>query len=221
MKSIMEKLLIAALDLEKEGHKSFSAEDFVVAAWRKFPDAFGLAGYRDKYPDSNRVFAEIMGSKPIRKKGLLVKTGEKMYQLTDSGRLCARQLLYDYENPNSQKIAFSREIKKELRSYLESKALLKFKQQRASDITFFDFCVLFGVSPGSSSIELSGRLSNFDRIISEADMITRKQSFSFEHGGPEISNAEIKLLIKLKDFLLEKFEKEISIINKRVDERNK
>lgn len=68
MKSILEKLLIAAFELEEKGHKPFSAEDIVVASWQKFPDAFGLAGYQDRYPDSNRVFAEIMGSKPIRKK---------------------------------------------------------------------------------------------------------------------------------------------------------
>ena len=89
--SITEKLLLSALDLEENGRCPFSAEDLVVSAWKKFPDAFGLAGYRDTnsqlcYPDSYRVFAEIMGSKPIRKRGLLRKVGTKMYQLTEAGQ---------------------------------------------------------------------------------------------------------------------------------------
>src|SRR3989337_1721776 len=96
--SISEKLLLAAYSLEEDGRRPFSAEELVVSAWRKFPDAFGLAGHRDddgrlSYPDSNRVFAEIMGSKPIRKRGLLTKVGSKMYQLTEVGREHARLLL--------------------------------------------------------------------------------------------------------------------------------
>jgi hypothetical protein len=90
--SVSEKLLLAAHTLEQQGKQLFSAEDLVVAAWRAFPLTFGLRGHADAagtpaHPDSNRVFAEIMGSKPIRKKGLLVKTGTKMYSLTESGRL--------------------------------------------------------------------------------------------------------------------------------------
>src|SRR5918911_2824096 len=96
--SVSEKLLLAAYDLEENSRRPFSAEDLVVSAWRKFPDTFGLAGYRGgdgelSYPDSNRVFAEIMGSKPIRKRGLLTKVGSKMYSLTEAGRDHARLLL--------------------------------------------------------------------------------------------------------------------------------
>ena len=72
--------MIAAIDLEESGKRPFTAEDFVVNAWKNFPDAFGLSGHLDesgnrKYPDSNRVYAETMGSKPIRKKGFLEKVG--------------------------------------------------------------------------------------------------------------------------------------------------
>src|SRR2546426_1543885 len=82
--SVPDKLLLAAYHLEETGRRPFSAEDLVVAAWRQFPDTFSLAGYRGSddgqllYPDSNRVFAEIMGTKPIRKRGLLIKVGNKM-----------------------------------------------------------------------------------------------------------------------------------------------
>ena len=95
--SIADKLLIAALDIEKAGKKEFSAEDLVVSAWKKFPDAFGLQGYLDEngksiYPNSNRVYAEIMGSKPLRKRGLFQKVGNKMYKLTEAGHPYAKSV---------------------------------------------------------------------------------------------------------------------------------
>ena len=95
--NIIEKLLLSAYELELDGKKPFTAEDLVVSSWQNFPDAFGLQGYRDSegnllHPDSNRVFAEIMGSKPIRKRGLLIKVGVKQYQLTEAGEELARLL---------------------------------------------------------------------------------------------------------------------------------
>ncbi|MBC8217893.1 MAG: hypothetical protein H8E73_05455, partial [Planctomycetes bacterium] len=61
--TVSDKLLLAALALDGDQEKSFTAEDLVVSAWQNFPMAFGLRGHNDedgapKYPDSNRVFAE-------------------------------------------------------------------------------------------------------------------------------------------------------------------
>lgn len=221
MKSILEKLLIAAFELEEKGHKPFSAEDIVVASWQKFPDAFGLAGYQDRYPDSNRVFAEIMGSKPIRKKGYLIKVGEKLYQLTDSGKQYAKSLTEDTLKRETEKAQFTREIKKELKRYFESRAVLKYIEKRSSEITFYDLCALFGISPRSTYIELEGRLSNFNNIISRAREIAAKKNFSFEHGGKQYSLADIEMLIELKNFLLNKFDNDLNVIRQRRDERNK
>jgi hypothetical protein len=221
LKSILEKLLIAALELEEAGRKPFSAEDIVVASWRRFPDAFGLVGYQDKYPDSNRVFAEIMGSKPIRKKGYLIKVGEKLYQLTDSGKQYAKSLTENRVKRETEKGLFTREIKKELKKYFESRALAKYKENRSSEITFYDLCALFSISPRSSYIELEGKLSNFNYILAKAQEIASKKAFSFEHGGKEYNLSDIEMLIKLKEFLLKEFEYELNVIRQRRDERNK
>jgi len=221
LRSILQKLLIAALELEEKGRKPFSAEDIVVASWQRFPDAFGLAGYRDKYPDSNRVFAEIMGSKPIRKKGYLIKVGEKLYQLTDSGKQYAKSLIKDSVKKETEKGPFTREITRELKKYFESRALAKYKENRASEITFYDLCALFSISPRSSYIELEGKLSNFNNIIAKAQEIAGKKTFSFEHGGNEYNLLDIEMLNKLKEFLLKKFEHDLNVIRQRRDERNK
>ena len=57
--TVMEKILLAAHQLEQEGQSPFSAEALIVTSWQKFPKTFGLKGYADQYPDSNKVLSSI------------------------------------------------------------------------------------------------------------------------------------------------------------------
>lgn len=222
--SITEKLLLAAFELEKNGRRPFSAEDLVVSAWRKFPDAFGLAGYRDKsgsliYPDSNRVFAEIMGSKPIRKRGFLKKVGTKMYQLTEGGREHARLFLTEIRQETIQKAALPRDIEEELKRLFGSKPVEKFRNNRIEEITFYDACSFWGISPRSSAIELEGRIANFEKVIELARNVVNDKMATFEHGSRAFGSQDLDSLLKIHLDLVQRFQEEIKIIQRRTDER--
>src|SRR3989442_8049614 len=124
--SVVDKLIRAALDLEREGRIPFTAEDLVVSARKVYPDTFGLAGYTDAqgqrlYPDSNPVSAEIMGSKPIRQKGWLTKVGNKMYQLTEAGRQHGAALSGS-DLSGTEKIGLGRDSREEIERVLKAKA---------------------------------------------------------------------------------------------------
>lgn len=226
--SVADKLLLAANDLEQAGRKDFSAEDLVVAAWRKFPDVFGLSGHLDEkgqplYPDSNRVFAEIMGSKPIRERGLLSKVGNKMYQITDAGREYARSLnsttAVSSEN-RVTKAGLARPTIEALKKLLASKAVEKSKNNRLDDITFYDACAFWGISPMSSAIQLEGRVANLEKIVASARTALRgKAASSFGHGGPGFGVDDLKRLTEVHNLLLEKFKVELAVIRQRGDER--
>jgi hypothetical protein len=43
--TVPEKILLAAENLEKQGHSPFTAEALIVASWQKFPSTFGLKGF--------------------------------------------------------------------------------------------------------------------------------------------------------------------------------
>src|ERR1700704_3871166 len=90
--TVPEKILLAAYNLEEHGQSPFSAEALIVAAWQKFPRTFGLKGYADQYPDSNKVLTSIMGEKGLAKRGWLAKMGQKLYTLTREGRQSVRRL---------------------------------------------------------------------------------------------------------------------------------
>src|SRR5216683_468758 len=84
--TVPEKILLAAYQLEEQGQSPFSAEALIVSSWQKFPRTFGLKGYTDLYPDSNKILSSIMGEKGLARRGWLVKMGQKLYSLTNAGR---------------------------------------------------------------------------------------------------------------------------------------
>jgi hypothetical protein len=221
--SVSEKLLLAAYELEESGRRPFSAEDLVVGAWRRFPDTFGLAGYRGEddrllYPDSNRVFAEIMGAKPIRQRGLLVKVGNKMYQLTEAGRDHARLLSARLGAYQLEKGGLAREIQRELQRLFASKGTEKHRNGRSQDITFHDACAFWGISPRSSAIEMEGRMANLLRIVEAARAATRGRSVTFDHGGQSYSASDLDELLRVHNDMLKRFAAEVLIIRKRTRE---
>jgi len=81
--TVPEKILLAAHQLEEQGQSPFSAEALIVAAWQKFPKTFGLKGYTDQHPDSNKVLSCIMGERGLARRGWLSKMGQKLYALTN------------------------------------------------------------------------------------------------------------------------------------------
>ncbi len=87
----LKKVLIAAAMLDGD-QQVFTAEDVIVRAWRSFPESFGLSGYREEHPDSNRVLAKLMGSLGLCGRGWLEQTNTKTYRLTNAGRKMAKSL---------------------------------------------------------------------------------------------------------------------------------
>jgi len=225
--SVVEKLLISSFKLEKTGISPFTSEDLVVEAWKNFPDVFGLKGYRDDegkimYPNSNRVFAEIMGSKPIRQKGYLKKVGEKIYQLTESGREEALRIIDFLSNKEIKKISLSQKIENELKHLLHTRAFQKAKNMQFDKITFFDACTFWRISPRSSAIEFEGKLANIRNITKTVEEVLKEEEyFTFEHKGKQLGTSDIELIKDINEYLLDKFQAEISIIKTRKDERGR
>src|SRR5947209_3077262 len=87
-----EAVIMAAADLELKWRSAFPFEALVMHAWQMFPDLFGLQGFIDKAPDSNKVMVVLVGYRGLVARGWLVKTGQKMYRITFDGRRAARRL---------------------------------------------------------------------------------------------------------------------------------
>lgn len=223
--SIADKLLIAALEIEKSGKGEFSAEDLVVSAWKKFPDAFGLQGYSDEqgkaiYPDSNRVYAEIMGSKPLRKQGLIQKVGNKMYRLTEAGRIRGSSVADLRTDRSPEKWSLAREKVDQIRHLFDSKAAQKMRSGNLEEVSFFDACGFWGISPRSGAKDLWSRFAHIEAVLDAGKRALGSRGVvSSKHGTAPYSEEDLKNLCRLHEILQEKFAKDIEFIKNRTDER--
>jgi hypothetical protein len=160
-----------------------------------------------------------MGSKPIRKRGLLAKVGSKMYQLTEAGRDQARVLSKRSNGSRVEKAALARETEQEIKRLFASRAVEKIKNNRAKELTFYDACDFWRISPRSSAIELEGRLANFERMVGSARKVVTTNTASFEHGGRTFGRADLDRLLSVHAELQQRFQEVLRIIRKRTDER--
>lgn len=224
--AVFEKLLIAAYQLDGGRDCQFTAEELVVAAWRLFPRTFGLRGVNDEdgnpvFPDSNRVFAEVMGSKPIRRHGFLVKNGQKTYGLTASGRSAAERLRGTLSGDSGDgKATISRSTRSRLEQLLNSRAVRRAQDNEIERITFHDACSFWGITPRSKAIELEGALADVDSVISDADNAIGLGATELRTGGGDLSEGTTSLLLRVHRHLQERFGAELETIRMRKDQRS-
>jgi hypothetical protein len=225
--TVHDKLLLAAARLEDDGKSTFSAEDLVVAAWRLDPETFGLPGHLDEsgrpaYPNSNRIYVEIMGSKPIRKLGFLAKVGTKKFRLTESGRQRVQELRSrsaDAEAGSNGKVAFSRDTSRKLQKLLATRAVEKLRNGRKDEITFTDASSFWGISARSSAMTFQASLGDVEGTLRAAEEASAERPIRFEHGGKAYTSEDIGQLVSLHQYMLEAFSSELDIIRRRRDER--
>ena len=223
--AVADKLLVAAQTLEQSGCPRFSAEDLVVAAWRAFPDTFGLKGYLDDdgrplYPDSNRVYAEIMGSKPLRRCGLLDKAGKKLYQLTEAGRGRAGEVCSQNEDEAAQRIAISRRDERDLQRLFAARAASKWRSGSKNDISFHDACGFWSLSPGSNAKDLWSRFAHIEAVVTKTrNALGDRTAGSTRHGIAPLTVSDLNDFGRMHKHLQDVFGAELDEIKKRAGER--
>jgi hypothetical protein len=214
--TVPEKILLAAYGLEEQGQSPFSAEALVVAAWQKFPRTFGLKGYSDQYPDSNKILTSIMGEKGLARRGWLAKMGQKLYSLTRDGRQVVRRLLQEDEAPPGPPppTRLSRDQEKFLLSLLGSPAVEKFQQGLKLELTFADACKYWGITENLRGDALDARLERFHTGLTEINRIVGSAPADLSTGR-SISPEEIRELHKVDDYLNERFSRHLTLLKNR------
>jgi hypothetical protein len=217
--TLPEKLLLAASHLEEAGQSPFSAEALIVSAWQKFPRTFGLKGFEDKYPDSNRVLAQIMGEKGLPNRGWMVKVGQKLYSLTRDGRQVVRKLLQGEEVPplTSKRAAPVDRLPKELDILLQTllcaSVLAKARQSRQEEWTFAEACRFWGLGERTGNAvdtrldELQSQLVQAEKVLTNGPQMLGN--------GVEITAEQAGQLADLHHQLEQRFARHLNLLRSR------
>jgi hypothetical protein len=160
-----------------------------------------------------------MGTKPIRKRGLLVKAGEKLYSLTPVGRELARSLSSDLGTSGGERLPLARDIQARLEQLLRSKAVAKFERGEEEAVNFHDACMFWGITPRSSALEMEGRLADVEGVITAAESALSRGSGTLTTGGEQVAIGTTDFLRAVHGKMKELFAKELTTIAARRDER--
>jgi len=216
----VEKILLAAHALENNGRSPFSAEELVVKAWENDKSLFGLQGYSEQYPDSNRILSNIMGNKGLKGKGWIDKVGEKLYKLTASGTSIAKSMTDPAQYPASRASTIDRKQMAIILRMLESPAFKKKNAREEEGILFRDACKFWGISSYSDASTVTTQFRVNKDVLADLEKAVANSATGrlvLPYMKDEIDKEKVSSLIETNEFLRTKFFDEIENLLKRRD----
>jgi len=215
--TVPEKILLAAHQLEAEGQSPFSAEALIVASWQRFPKTFGLKGYTDLYPDSNKVLSSIMGVKGLANRGWLVKMGQKLYTISREGRQTVQRIQAGGEPIAAQgPVRFARDQEKFLQRLFETSALEKFNEGRKPELTFGDTCRFWEINETMSAEAINGRLGKLRLQLTDLERLLAGSDAELSTGR-SVSDEDVAHLLQVHQYLEERFSRHLNLLRTRAE----
>ncbi len=213
--TVPEKILLAAHQLEEAGQSPFSAEALIVAVWQQNPRTFGLKGYAEQYPDSNKVLTSLMGEKGLARRGWLNKVGQKLYALTREGRHAIRRLRHEEPPPApSETVTISRDQDKLLQTLYASSAVRKYQEGHKQDLTFADACRFWSITENLAGPALDARLLAVRASLAEIERAVRKGQAVLSDGRA-FTFDDANLLNDLHLYLEDRFARHLTLLRNR------
>lgn len=218
--TVPEKILVAADQLEQQGNTPFTAEALIVAVWEKFPNTFGLKGYTDRHPDSNKVLSSLMGEKGLARRGWLIKTGQKMYALTREGRRVIRRVtMQEGEEPEQPRLQrLSRDLERFVVGLFDSSAYQKFEENRKAELTFADACRFWGITENMRGEQLDEKLAAVEKNLAELDRFFADSDAELT-SGRVLTAGDIRVLTNIHRHMEDRFERHLNLLRSRVGKR--
>ncbi len=216
--TVSEKILLAAFELDANGESPFTAESLIVQSWKLYPRTFGLKGFAESYPDSNKVLTSIMGERGLARKGWLIKMGQKLYALTRDGKRMVARLKGEDEPELDKHITLPPEHDKFLLHLLSSSAYQKFESNQKNDLAFADACRFWDITQNLKGNALDEQLASVDRRFNELEQ-TLSQDDAELVGGKIVSAGDIRVLRNLHNYMQDRFESVLKLLRSRSSRR--
>ena len=218
--TVPEKILLAAENLEKQGQSPFTAEMLIVASWQKFPSTFGLKGFTEKYPDSNKILSSIMGEKGLARRGWLVKMGQKLYAMTREGRNVIRRMMdQEEEAPTVGSVQrMNREHERFLKVLFDSSAVQKFEDNRKHELSFADACRFWSITENMKGDILDEKLEEMDQTLAEMDRVLADVDAETS-GGRVVTAGDIRVMTNIHRYMQDRFDRHLNLLRSRSTKR--
>jgi hypothetical protein len=200
------KLLRAAAELSRRG-PTFSAEELAVAAWESDPQAFGLKGFSELHPNYNKVLVLLMGTKGLIARGYLKKEAQKLYSVTEKGRMVQKH------TPQEPGTRLTREQERQLLHLLNSEALEKVVSCPASDLNFTDCLAFWGVTEVASPGDIRAKIAAQENLVETLEPLLEERDITLSNGR-SIRGADLEQVRRTAETIQVRFLRYLNLLLK-------
>lgn len=215
--TVSEEILLAAYSLEKQGRTSFTASELVVESWKQFNNTFGLEGFKDKFPDSNKTLSNVMGERGMVRRGWLAKIGQKVYTLTKEGRRLAARLLnekIDEPESGSEYVELPRDTEKALLTLLHSSAYRKFEDNQKNELAFADACRFWNITQNLQGEAVDERLAKVEGMLNGLEKLLAQEDGRLSNGRL-VTAGDCRVLRNIHRYMEDRFDRLLNLLRTR------
>jgi len=218
---LRQQVLLAALDCSGGDLDTvFTAEDLLLAAWKRDPLAWGLRGHEREHPDSERIYVELdrasVKGKNVRGGlaglGLFEKVRQRTYRLTPSGLAAASEVAG--ADPSMRGKA-ERSLADAINAILSHPVFNEWLKNPEMPKHFRDAGYFWGIAPGTPPRVIRLRIAEVDNTLEKArSMLGEKGADAIveRHGRVLFDFNDIERAGEFQKALKERFAKDIAVL---------
>jgi len=219
---LKQQVLLAALQCSGgDIHKSFTAEDLLLAAWKRDPVAWGLRGHEREHPDSEKIYVELdrasVKGKYVRGGlvglGLFEKVRYRTYRLTPAGLIEASEVTGVEQGMRG---TAERTLADAVASILSHPVFLEWLKNPEMPKHFRDAGYFWGVAPGTPPSVIRARIRDVDNTLEKAGSLLKASGVKeivARHGKTLFDQTDIYRAMEFHETLKQRFTAELTTLN--------
>jgi hypothetical protein len=218
-------VLLAAVELTGgDLNATFTAEELLLAAWKRDPMAWGLRGHERQHPDSEKIYVELdrasVGGRNVRGGlaglGLLDKVQRRTYRLTPAGLASASEVTG--ATPSMRGKA-ERALADAIANILDHPVFREWVKDPSMPKHFRDAGHFWGVAIGTPPSVIRKRISEIDRTLDRAKSMldqSNRNDVASRHGHVLFDRKNLQSATEFQAMLKGRFSKELTTLQATV-----
>lgn len=218
---LRQQVLLAALDCSGgDLSKTFTAEELLLAAWKRDPTSWGLRGHEAEHPDSERIYTEIdrasVRGNNVRGGlvglGLFEKVRQRTYRLTPSGLVAASEIAG--VDPKFRAKA-ERTLADAVGAVLSHPVFREWLKDPKMPKHFRDAGHFWGIAPGTPPSVIRARIGEVDHTLDKAWSLLeekRVDEIAARHGRALFDRNDIERAREFQATLKVRFARDLAML---------
>jgi hypothetical protein len=218
---LRQQVLLAALDCSGgDLNQVFTAEDLLLAAWKRDPVAWGLRGHEKEHPDSERIYVELdrasVRGRNVRGGlaglGLFEKVRQRTYRLTASGLAAASEVAGAHPAMRGKA---ERTLADAISAILNHPVFNEWMKNPAMPKHFRDAGHFWGIAPGTPPRVIRTRITEVDNMLEKAlSMLDESgaDAIAARHGKVLFDRADVTRAQEFQATLKDRFSKDLAML---------